>query len=266
MEEIQIYLLGLRRDGLQDCAGICISIPFLSEPQTWTSLLEPNNICLLVNDFKLFAEYPPCVEHAAEFWRFRNEWHRSCPSLGGSQFVRGKEHIKRHSDEQEIWRRAPAFSGHMAVGQCCFSFFTNEVGSGIHVLIVNGIFELWSLGISRLLCPFYWVQLIKVGCNRIILYHHIWVPFWFGFSLHHVLCPKDSKAGFSAHGCLSASCYFILGFLRFSLSHPTVKTERSLGATFLPCCTWSEFTAGLKFLWFFSTVAGSKSQGGHVWV
>ena len=61
---------------------------------------------------------------------------------GGSQFVRGKEHIKRHSDEQEIWRWALAFSGHMAVAQCCFSFFTNEVGSGIHVLIINGIFEL----------------------------------------------------------------------------------------------------------------------------
>ena len=52
--------------------------------------------------------------------------------LGSSQFVTGKKHIKRLSDEQKIWNRALAFSSHLVVTKCCFSFFTNKVGGGIH--------------------------------------------------------------------------------------------------------------------------------------
>lgn len=110
-----------------------ISILHLSEPWNLISLWGPKAICFFVNDLKLFAEYPPRAVRLVLGSR-DSEMSDKSPALlwGSSQFVTGKKHIKRLGDEQKIWNLALAFSSHMVASKCCFSFFVNKVGGGIH--------------------------------------------------------------------------------------------------------------------------------------
>lgn len=100
MEEFQTHLLGLCRDGQQDCAGICISVPWITE---LICLLWLNNICLFINYFEIYAEHPhmPGMMLSSR----DSEMNNIIPALllKSSMFVRGKKHVKRPSGEQKIW-------------------------------------------------------------------------------------------------------------------------------------------------------------------
>ena len=164
------------------------------------------------------------------------------------KFVRGKKHVKRASGEQKIWNLDLAFSNQVAVAECWFSFFTwvssvrgylQYVGIfstwvssvrgylqylGIFstwvssvpgycwhtwVLLVNGTFELWPLGVLCSLCPCYWVGLFQVGWGGRCLLPQVWVPSRCSLAPRATCVPRIP-------GCLFIDCYFLLFTLSFS--------------------------------------------------